>query len=168
MKVLFVVLFTLLLLQVATAKEKILLIESYHSTYAWDASYIEGLELALDNEYELIKFEMNTKRLPKSEYQKMADLAYDKFMEVSPSLVILADDNALSYLGSKFFDTDTPVVYLGINNNPRNYGVVGRNNFTGVLERPLFKRSIANVQKLQKLNKVLVLFDDGNTAKGCS
>lgn len=44
---------------------KVLLIESYHSEYPWDQSYIQGLTAALTNTIELDTFQMDTKRIPK-------------------------------------------------------------------------------------------------------
>jgi len=146
-------------------KPDVLVIESYHGGYAWDASYIQGLQEVLADKYNLIFFEMNTKRLREDQFTERASLAWQKYKEVEPELVILGDDNALKYLGPKFLGTTTPVVYLGINNNPRAYGMIGHNNITGVLERPLLKRSILLLNKFYNADKVLVLFDSSVTAK---
>ncbi len=146
---------------------KILIVESYHKEYEWDRSYKEGLSEKLSSDYELISFEMDTKRVPSSEYENRAKLAYETFEQTDPSLVILGDDNALKYLGPRLSKTGVPVVYLGINRNPEDY--LGRNtaNFTGVLERPLLKRSLYTVTKIlgADIKKVLVLFDSGTTSK---
>ena len=107
---------------------------------------------------------MNTKRLPKSEFEKMAKLAWEKYLKLKPSVVVLGDDNALKYLGKKFSKTSTPVVYLGINNNPRVYDMVRHKNITGVLERPLLKRSILYIKDIIKIKKILVLFDTGTSS----
>ncbi|SLM30267.1 ABC-type sugar transport system, ATPase component [Desulfamplus magnetovallimortis] len=146
-------------------KESILVIESYHAEYPWDASYIEGLKDILKDGYDLQYFEMDTKRLPASEYDKRAQMAWEKYLELKPSLVILGDDNALKYLGKKFSVTTTPVVYLGINNNPRYYDMARFDNITGVLERPLMKRSIKYIDDFFEVKKVLILFDSGETSK---
>ncbi len=50
----------------------VLLIESYHSEFAWDKSYIRGIEKQLSDDVVLHKFQMDTKRLPKSEYEQSA------------------------------------------------------------------------------------------------
>ncbi len=149
------------------AEKSILVIESYHKEYPWDASYKRGIDSVLGDRHQIEYFEMDTKRRPSSEYKKRAELAWNKYKEKKWDLVILGDDNALKYLAPKFIHVNTPVVYLGINNNPRNYGVVGRDNITGVLERPLLKRSILYLRTLliPKPKKVLVLFDNGTTAK---
>ena len=105
----------------SAAPKTILAIESYHSDNAWDASYLEGLQETFGKDYTLVSFEMDTKRQPKSLYQKQADLAWLKYQELKPDLVILGDDNAMKFLGPKFIMTETPVVFLGINQNPRDY-----------------------------------------------
>ena len=153
-------------LPISAQEEKILIIESYHHTYPWDASYKKGLEKILGKRYDLVTFEMDTKRIPKSEYETRADLAFDTYKQLNPELIILGDDNALKYVGPKFVNTKTPVVYLGINQNPRNYGMFGPENITGVLERPLMKRSIVYLSEIytSDLKKVLIMFDNGTTS----
>ncbi|SLM27819.1 ABC-type sugar transport system, ATPase component [Desulfamplus magnetovallimortis] len=145
----------------------ILVIESYNSEYPWDASYKEGLEAILGSHYKLIFFEMDTKRIPKSEYEKKAEEAFALYNKINPALVILGDDNALKYVGPKLAGKQTPVVYLGINNNPRVYDMFGPENITGVLERPLMKRSILYIKEMIKsdLEKILILFDSGTTSQ---
>ncbi|MDG3086363.1 hypothetical protein P7F88_09685 [Vibrio hannami] len=143
----------------------ILVVESYHSEYVWDKSYTRGLNDVLADSYELVHFEMDTKRIPESEFQKRADSAWSMYKKISPDLVVLADDNSLKYLGHKFVDTQVPVVYLGINANPRAYGVAKATNFSGVLERPLFRRSILMLNEVSPMEKALLLLDSGETSK---
>lgn len=148
------------------AQKTILVVESYHAKYSWDASYIKALQENLGPGYRLEFFEMDTKRLPKAQHQKMSDLAWKKYLELKPDLVVLGDDAALIHLVQRFAGTKTPVVYTGINNNPRDYVPPTAENFTGVLERPLLKRSIAYLQSLiPTAKKILVLFDDDITAQ---
>jgi len=148
-----------------SGNKSILIIESYHSEYPWDASYIEGIKEGLKGDYELLTYQMDTKRILKSEYEKSAQKAWDFYLEKKPALVFIGDDNALNYLGQKFTTVETPVVFLGINNNPRAYGVDAKPNITGILERPLLKRSIIEMRKIMELKKVLVLFDSGTTSQ---
>jgi len=108
---------------------------------------------------------MNTKRIEKNDYEKMANLAWKRYKSVRPSLVTLGDDSALKYLGYRFSKNKTKVVYLGINNNPRNYSISGYKNITVILDGPLLKRSLIHMSKLLKVKKVLVMFDSGNTWK---
>jgi ABC-type uncharacterized transport system substrate-binding protein len=152
----------------ASAQEKIIfVIESYHAEYPWDISYKEGLREVMGSGCRFVCFQMDTKRLPESEYERMAEQAWKKYQEIKPDLVILGDDNALRYLAPKFGNTDTPVVYLGINRNPKDYGVSEKKNITGVLERPLLNRSIASIQKSLRPEpgKILVLFDSSETSE---
>lgn len=145
---------------------KIFVIQSYSSAYAWDAGYIAALKDIIYDGNEILFFEMNTKNLPVSEHMKMAEKAYEEFLNINPDIVVLGDDTALKLLGPRIVSWGIPVVYMGINNNPRNYFEKFPNNITGVLERPLFKRSLVFVKEfIPESEKVLVLFDTDITSK---
>lgn len=148
-------------------KKRILIIESYHSEYPWDASYLQGIREILGNNVQYSNFQMDTKRLPRHVYPERADMAWHKYLKVKPHLVILGDDNALQLLCPRFIQTDTPVVYLGINNNPRFYNATNVKNITGVLERPLLRRSVLFLRDIleQTPKKVLILLDSGTTSR---
>ena len=156
--------FTYLALSPRLEAKTVLVIESYHSEHPWDQNYKQGLEAVLGEAHEFIYFEMDTKRIPATEFLAKADLAWQRYLETAPELVVLGDDNALKYLGTRFTQTDTPVVYLGINANPRDYGVVGAGNIFGVLERPLLKRSVVMLKALFPFKKVLLLLDASPTS----
>lgn len=146
---------------------KILVVESYHQGYEWDKSYTQGLEEVLGQDYELSFFQMDTKRIPADEYEAKADEAFAEYKKYKPSLVVLGDDNALKFVGPKLLDTNTPVVFLGVNRNPSDYLGPRASEFTGVLERPLLKRSIYTLKRIigNDLEKVLVMFDSGTTSR---
>lgn len=144
--------------------QNVLLIQSYHAEYPWDASYIEGIKQQFSAGINLTTFEMDTKRLPTSEFEAQANKAWAEYEKQKPDLVMLGDDNALKFLSPKFAKTNTPVVYLGINNNPRSYGITNQANFTGVLERPLIKRSMQLMSDILPMKKVLALFDNSKTS----
>ncbi|UPW18586.1 sugar ABC transporter [Agarivorans sp. TSD2052] len=149
------------------ATQTVLVIESYHAEYAWDISYRKGIESVLKEGYQLEYFQMDTKRLPINRHRSRAEMAWQHHLDIKPDLVILGDDNALRYLGKRFAKSRLPVVYLGINNNPRAYHVHKRKNITGVLERPLIKRSVSNIAELVSPapKRILVMLDDSVTAK---
>ncbi|WP_019612938.1 ABC transporter substrate-binding protein [Psychromonas ossibalaenae] len=149
-----------------SAAQKILIIESYHSEYKWDMSYIKGIKSVLLDDFELSYFQMDTKRQPKAVYPERADKAWQYFQKVQPDLVILGDDNALNYLGRRFSKISTPVIYLGINNNPRYYHVHRSKNISGVLERPLIKRAIPAVTQIldRDIKNILLMFDNSLTS----
>ena len=148
------------------AMSKILVIESYHAEYEWNKNYTKGLESVLSDNAEINYFRMDTKRVAPDQYQERADLAWAEYVKSKPDVVVLADDNALKLLGPKFLEICTPVVYLGINGNPRKYIQLNK-NITGVLERPLYKRSVKYLKQILHLDhgKILILLDTGTTSK---
>ncbi|WP_373682459.1 ABC transporter substrate-binding protein [Desulfovibrio sp. JC010] len=140
-------------------------IESYHSDYKWDQEMLSGLDSVFGDMVDLYNFQMDTKRLAVDCYSERASLAWERYLEINPDVVIVSDDNALMLLAGRFLKTDTPVVYMGINNNPRNYAPLGK-NITGVLERPLYKRTIKYLKDMLVFRgeKVLILLDKGTTS----
>ncbi|WP_022943040.1 ABC transporter substrate-binding protein [Psychromonas hadalis] len=167
MKTVLMILFSIIITGLSMpvmSKQKILIIESYHSEYSWDQSYLSGIQSVFEDSYELFYFQMDSKRLPLNQHQGQADRAWVYFRQLQPDLVILGDDSALKYLGKKISNTITPVVFLGINDNPRHYNLHNSKNITGVLERPLIKRSISTIAYGKAL-KVLVLFDNSHTSQ---
>jgi len=163
-KLLGILLFLMLFLQsnLYAKKKDILVIESYHHEYIWSTNYRNAIKEKLGSDYNLTFFYMDTKRLPLSQHQESAQKAWNIYTQLNPELVILGDDNALKFLGPKLAKTKTKVVYLGINNNPRKYfNFTPTKNITGVLERPLLRRSIFYVKELLDVKKVLLLFDSG-------
>jgi len=147
--------------------DTILVVESYNVEMAWDAAYKKALEDTLGERYKLEYVQMDTKRLPKSQHPAMADQAWARYEQLKPALVVLGDDAALKYLCDRLGATSTPVVYLGINNNPREYFDNQRyRNITGVLERPNMKRNIALARRLlPNARRALVLFDTDVTSQ---
>lgn len=149
--------------------DDVLVIQSYHSGYAWDASYIQGLKEGIKPPHQLHFFEMNTKRIPVREYSAAAERAFQTYQALKPKLVVLGDDNALYYLLPKLYNEPISIVFLGINSNPRElldeYSGVAQ--VTGILEQPLFVKNMAEMGRLlpQDKHRVLVLFDSGNTSK---
>ncbi len=148
---------------------KVLLIESYHSEFPWDESYVEGIQSLLRDDIELQSIQMDTKRIPRQQYAEKAAQAYQRYQTYQPDVVILGDDNAFAYMLPKLFDEPISIVFLGINSNPRALlsQYRGQAKVTGVLERPLFTRSIAEISKLFDGDdfKVKVLFDSGITSQ---
>jgi hypothetical protein len=113
----------------------VLIIESYHPALAWTAQCEEGIRQALGGGFDVRSFFMDTKRIPESEFALSAGRAFEAIQRIEPDLVMLGDDNALSMLGPRVAQMDIPIVYFGINNNPRNYFTQLPRNMAGVLER---------------------------------
>ena len=132
----------------AANAEKILVIESYHADFQWDIEYKKGIVDNIVGEHNFSYVQLNTKRLAESKHAAMVAIAWQRYISFKPDIVVLGDDNALKYLGPKLEGVGIPVVYLGINNNPRNYELYQASNITGVLERPLLKRSVLYLSEL--------------------
>lgn len=109
---------------------------------------------------------MNTKTLPPAEHQGMGVKALSLITKIKPAIVILGDDPALKFVGPHLEKEQIKSVYLGINDNPRIYFEQEPKYITGVLERPLIKRSAAYIKNvIPNTKKVLILFDQARTSQ---
>ncbi|WP_338636080.1 ABC transporter substrate-binding protein [Spirobacillus cienkowskii] len=144
----------------------IVVVESYSKEYKWDVDYDKEIKNRLGNQYQLHFFEMNTKKVPKSEHEKRGQEALKFINKISPILVILGDDAALKFVGPTLEKNKIKTVYLGVNNNPRAYFDTEPKYVTGVLERPLIRRSSIFIKDIiPKAKKVLILFDNDRTSE---
>lgn len=141
-------------------------IHSYHKEYAWEQNLTDGLVQSLPRNADIRHFYLDTKRTPREEHAARADKVWQDIRGTGWSLVFLCDDNAAKYLGPRLLNAPFPVVYLGINGNPRDYGLYPAPNMTGVLERPLLKRSLHSMCRLVNTDdtRVLILFDSDATS----
>jgi ABC-type uncharacterized transport system substrate-binding protein len=147
-------------------QKKILVIHSYEQELAWTKQCNRGITSVLGDEYSLEYVYLDTKSIPQTLFQGKVDMAMDAFHRFKPDLVMLGDDNALRLLGPQIADTGIPVVYFGINNNPRKYFTTLPGNVTGVMERiPLFPWVRYLLEIVPNAKKVLVLADDSATAE---
>lgn len=137
-------------------------VHSYHHAYPWVQEYYNAFSDHL-NSSSLIDYQMDTKRIPTEQFQERADEVLQLIEQTQPKVVVVSDDNALRLVGKPALEQGFNVVFLGINGNPR-LVLPLTHNLAGVLERPLLKRSVAELSRvLPKLNKILVLMDDGPT-----
>lgn len=152
-------------LSVQAATPYVLVVESYHAGYPWDAAWKKGLADTIGPKAELRFFEMDTKRLPPAGHPARADEAWELIRRTKPALVVLGDDAALKLLGPRLEAAAIPSVYLGVNANPRSY-VNNPRHITGVLERPIYKRDIVVIREIlgPGLKKLLILLDTDTTA----
>lgn len=143
----------------------VLIIESYHPVLAWTAQCEAGIRQALGRDIEVRSVFMDTKRIPQAEFASSARRAWETFESVRPDLVMLGDDDALSLLGPRVAETNTPIVYFGINNNPRNYFRRLPRNMAGVLERtPVIPWLRHLTEIMPRARRVLVLLDKSLTS----
>ena len=152
--------------------ERIFVVDSYHLGYPWSAECRRGLLDGLVHSAEVEFFELDTKRRPEAEYAPRAEAAMEACREYRPDVVVLMDDTALRFLGGRMSGEGYPVVFMGINGNPRHYfpGQSIPINVSGVLERPLLMRSIRFLSKLvasrpgPRVGRFLVMMDDAPTS----
>lgn len=146
----------------------ITIINSYHPEYPWVVNYYSGLTSSFDGKHTITSFYMDTKRLPAAQHAAQAEAGWKVINKSRPDLIILADDNAISSLSDKLGNDAIPVVFLGLNANPRSLSLHRYENFTGVLERPLFKRALLFIEKLlikkEGQKKFLMMFDNSPTS----
>ncbi len=155
---------TLTLGQVNDKQQSILVIHSWHDIL-WDRLWEKALNDKLASRYRLVRYDLDAMRVSPEQLMSNADQAWAIYKKLKPSLVILGDDAALKMMGERFADK-LPVVYLGINNNPRNLiGNIVPQNITGVLERPLYERALRQIIKLlpEGSDKILFLNDSQQT-----
>ncbi|CCN70167.1 ABC transporter substrate-binding protein [Vibrio nigripulchritudo] len=157
-----VVLLALLFAFPGFAKE-LVFIHSYHFEYPWVKEYREGFESEI-GAMTIHDFQMDTKRKPAEQFPAIADKAWEFIQQHDPDVVVVSDDNALKYLGPRLIDNKIPTFFLGINANPRNYISITP-TISGVLERPLMKRSVYMISKvLPEVKNIRVLMDDAATS----
>ena len=159
-----------------TPKRRIFVVSSYHREYLWSISTQEGLVAAmlhygyLDDKEQarsltqtdhvessraiVKKVWMDTKRRNRPEEMARATARIMQEMRAfRPDLVLLGDDNAANFIGNQLLDTETPVVFWGINGLPMKYGLVDSmdtpgHNVTGVWQAGYFKESLVLLKRL--------------------
>ncbi|WP_076411522.1 ABC transporter substrate-binding protein [Shewanella sp. UCD-KL12] len=141
----------------------IVFVHSYHLDYPWVKEYRDGF-LATIKSNSIREYHMDTKRKKLEEFDKIADETWQLISEEQPKLLVIADDNALKLLGSKINHANIPVIFLGINANPRHYIKLNK-KVSGALERPLLKRSVMMLKSiLPDISKIKVLMDSNPTS----
>lgn len=157
-------------------KKRIFIVSSYHKGYLWSESTQKGLSEAMlkygylddtQQTAELIKNDrvesskavikkvwMDTKR--RNSFRDIAETTHRimrVIAEFQPDIVLLGDDNAANYIGNQLLDTETPVVFWGINGLPLKYGLVESmdspgHNVTGVWQAGYHKESLELLRTL--------------------
>jgi ABC-type uncharacterized transport system substrate-binding protein len=179
----------------ASDKKKILVVSSYHREYLWSQETNEGLCAGMlkygyfDNDDDITEYTkndyietskvimkklwMNTKK--KKGTEEIAS-AVTKIVNISdefkPDLIFLGDDNAAKHIGNQLLDTETPIVFWGVNNTPIKYGLVDSidkpgHNVTGVYQSGYYKESLELLQSIVPGIKTIAILSD-DTASGRS
>lgn len=143
------------------------IINSYHSGLAWVDGAYNAIRSSLGPSVTLHVYDMDTKRIPETLFAAKAEEALRLIDSVHPDIVFLSDDNALSLLAQPLTQRQLPTVYFAINSNPRRYIANSHNRYiTGVLERPLLRRSIEYLRTiLPEARNITILLDDSVTSQ---
>ncbi|MCX4029390.1 hypothetical protein H0A36_03025 [Endozoicomonas sp. SM1973] len=149
----------------------LLIIHSYSrsGSFTWVDDQTNGIKSIFGKRgYQFHEFELSTKTIPESQFEEKASAAYKVVKQVNPGLIFLTDDNALKLMVPKI-GKNIPIVFAGVNGNIRtDYPwLLKYANVTGILERPLMKRTIFQMKDALNLNlkKVLVIMGTSPTGK---
>jgi len=149
----------------------VLLLNSYHPTYAWTANIVSGVRSVFDAMDDLdlnIEF-MDTKKVFTPAYADLLARVYGaKYANVHFDLILSSDDDALDFLKTyrdQLFP-GVPVVFCGVNNFT-DARIAGFSNVTGVNEYNDLDKSFAWIASLRPATKQLVfVLDQTATSKG--
>lgn len=144
----------------------VVIIESYHQGYKWDADYIAAVKSVLGKDHDIHVLALDTKRLPKSQWPAKATELTEAISRIKPDVAIVGDDNAFSLMTEYLIENQIPVVFLGINGGPEQHPLLAHPLVTGILERPFFAETIRHLRKvLRNRDRFLVLMDDSPTMR---
>ncbi len=149
----------------------LLIIHSYgrHGSFSWVDDQAKGIKSAFGKtNYKFHEFELNTKSIPETQFGEKAKEAYEVVNRLNPRLVFLTDDNALMLMVPQI-GKEIPIVFMGVNGNIRfDYPwLLEYPNVTGILERPLIKRTIYQMKDALSLDlkKVMVIMGTSPTGE---
>lgn len=197
LKIIFVVLFVFGLVSISyeeSKKIRMFVVSSYHPEYLWSQDTHKGVCAALldfkfvDNKNQIEEYTrndyletdkivlkkawMDTKRKSaKSEIAAVSSRITQEIKKFKPDLILLGDDNAANYIGNQFIDTETAVVFWGINGIPLKYGLLDSlehpgHNATGVYQSGYLKECLEYLKRLvPDLKTFAVLSDDSETGR---
>lgn len=151
----------------AVDKPKVMVIHSYSEHFPWVQEISEGIDQILGDDFSIDTHYMNTKPMHESAFPQAARAAIEAYWQSTPRVVIICDDNAFRLVGQELAQLG-PVVFCGINGDLRSdYPWIKQTrNITGVMERPLIRRTIFEMVKATNLKaeKALVLLGRSPTA----
>ncbi len=168
--VIFVLLWLCTILRAEKAgKPQILVIHSYHEGFTWT----DGVEKSLINEFDKDHYDLYVEYLDSKRHplEQVSPIVFQhlvaKYSDLNPDLIIISDNNALTFLReySKELFPDVPVVFCGINNYSPTLldGFEGR--ITGAAEKVDPISTVDYIRKLQPKAKNLYLVS-GTTQTG--
>jgi ABC-type uncharacterized transport system substrate-binding protein len=148
---------------------RILHIMSYHSPWEWTDEQLRGFKgplKDLDVEYQV--FQMDTKRKSSPEWkEKVAQEGRQLIDTWKPDLLYTNDDLAQDLIARHYVNTDLPIVFSGVNADPKVYGFAGSKNVAGVREEEHFVQTVQLLKELVPgVRRVAVILDNDPTWEG--
>ena len=154
------------------AQKRVLLLYSYHPTFASSDAILQGARSVLDKHGLTLHIEfMDSKRLldevSQANYLRM--FAYKLSKRLPYDLVMISDDNALNFAlahRDQLF-AGTPIVFLAVNNVEKAVQMDRDPSVTGVVEALSYERTVELMRSLQRpLKQVVVVVDTTPSANG--
>jgi ABC-type uncharacterized transport system substrate-binding protein len=174
------------------AKKRICVVSSYHREYNWSVETNKGFceamlrlgyfkdkgqaeEYSRNDEVEtadaiVIKMWLNAKKQNSEEEKSANALAIaGRIAAFKPDLILLGDDEAANYVGSKFLDSGIPVVFWGVDNTPVKYGLLESaerpgHNVTGVYQSGFYDDSVKLLKRLVPRAGTFALFTEDSAS----
>jgi len=141
---------------------RILHVPSYHMSWEWNSSQLQGFKdgLSLSNvEYKIV--ELDTKRInDPTLIQQKAMIAKNLIDQWQPDLLYTNDDNAQKYVAMDYVNTTLPIVFSAVNRDPSIYHFSNSSNVTGVMEYEHFIPAINLLRTIKKdIKHIAVIVD---------
>ncbi|MFP4365225.1 MAG: ABC transporter substrate-binding protein [Spirochaetia bacterium] len=153
--------------RVPLEEARVLVVHSYDMSFSWTAMVHSGMTYVLEQEgIEYEEYFMDTKRNPSEEYkQESGQAALELVEEYEPHVVLTSDDNAQGYFASLLNNSDTAVVFCGVNGTPEAYEYDTADNVTGILERPKIKSSLSLLARVvPEFQSLSLVMDESTTS----
>ncbi len=148
-------------------KEKIVMhISSYNSDMTWENQLIQGANDVFKDHGEItyINVPLNTRRQQGDELDKniAKDYLCDSLLEKIPDVVIVSDNNALSFVSANYSTlfVNIPIVFCGINGFDSSLLDGLGTNATGIEEFVSAKDTIEEMLKIYPSTKRVFIFND--------
>ncbi|MCW8885225.1 MAG: hypothetical protein OQK12_08205 [Motiliproteus sp.] len=145
----------------ASERFKVVVVMSYEENNPWCQEIKQGIDSVLADTSDIEYIYMDTK-VNFAGGQAKADQAFERIKQTQPDGIITADDNVQKMLVVPYLknQTQTPVMFCGVNANPSAYGYPA-DNVSGILERGHIRESIAFLKQLKEsIAKVCFLAKD--------
>ncbi len=133
---------------------KVFILNSFHEDFPANlvSGYINGITEILEKEnvdFILKIYDMDILRKDKNTQQEAAKEAKNLINEFNPDLIFATDEKAQTFvIVPNYLNTDVPIVYLSLSEDPANYGYVSARNVAGVIENDHFQDAVDYLKSL--------------------